>query len=116
MDYEKSYEFAKAYITDTQKQLIAGFAEELRQTFRERIQNNVWMSDASKQNAIEKLDAMKFNIGAPDEWFGEGLADLSQEQTVLDYVLALRRAFVNLRCKLVGMPGQKAAFHITMME
>jgi putative endopeptidase len=74
------------------------------------------MSDASKQNAIEKLDAMQFNIGAPDEWFDEGLADLSQEQTVLDDVLALRRAFVSLRCKLIGMPSQKAAFHITMME
>ena len=116
LDYEKSYEFAKAYITADQKQFMTGRAEELRQIFRERIRNNVWMSEASKQNATEKIDAMKFNIGAPDEWFEEGLADLSQEQTVLDDVLALRRAYVSLRCKLVGMPGQKAAFHITMME
>lgn len=116
LDYEKSYVFAKAYITADQKQRMAGYANELRQTFRERIQNNVWMSDASKQNAIEKLDAMQFNIGAPDEWFEEGLADLSQEQSVLDDVLALRRANINLHCKFVGMPGQKAAFHITMSE
>jgi predicted metalloendopeptidase len=116
LDYEKSYVFAKAYITADQKQIMAGYANELRQTFRERIQNNVWMSDASKQNAIEKLDAMQFNIGAPDEWFEEGLADLSQEQSVLDDVLALRRANINLHCKFVGMPGQKAAFHITMSE
>ena len=116
LDYEKSYVFAKAYITADQKQIMAGYANELRQTFRERIQNNVWMSDASKQNAIEKLDAMQFNIGAPDEWFEEGLADLSQEQNVLDDVLALRRANINLHCKFVGMPSQKAAFHITMSE
>ena len=116
LDYEKSYVFAKAYITADQKQVVAGYANELRQTFRERIQNNVWMSDASKQNAIEKLDAMQFNIGAPDEWFEEGLADLSQEQSVLDDVLALRRANFNLHRKFVGMPNQKAAFHITMSE
>ena len=116
LDYEKSYVFAKAYITADQKQVMAGYANELRQTFRERIQNNVWMSDASKQNAIEKLNAMQFNIGAPDEWFEEGLADLSQEQSVLDDVLALRRANFNLHRKFVGMPGQKAAFHITMSE
>ena len=116
LDYEKSYVFAKAYITADQKQRMAGYANELRQTFRERIQNNVWMSDASKQNAIEKLNAMQFNIGAPDEWFEEGLADLSQEQNVLDDVLALRRANFNLHRKFVGMPGQKAAFHITMSE
>ena len=116
LDYEKSYVFAKAYITADQKQRMAGYANELRQTFRERIQNNVWMSDASKQSAIEKLDAMQFNIGAPDEWFEEGLADLSQEQSVLDDVLALRRANFNLHRKFVGMPNQKAAFHITMSE
>ena len=115
LDYEKSYEFAKAYITDAQKQLITGFAEELRQSFRERIKNNVWMSDASKQNAIEKLDAMKFNIGAPDEWFEEGLADLSQEQTLFDDIRALRRASISLKCKLAGMPNQKAGFHNIMI-
>ena len=115
LNYEKSYEFAKHFISDAQKQLMTQYAEELRQTFRERIYNNVWMSDASKQNAIEKLDAMKFNIGAPDEWFEEGLADLSQEQTTLDDVMALRRASISLKCKLVGMPNQKAAFHNVMI-
>ena len=115
LDYEKSYEFAKLFISDAQKQFMAGYAEELRQTFRERINNNVWMSDASKQNAIEKLDAMKFNFGAPDEWFEEGLADLSREHTALDDVMALRRARINLKCKLVGMPNQRAAFHIIIM-
>ena len=116
LNYEKSYEFAKAYITVDQKLRMTVYAEELRQTFRERIQNNVWMSDASKQNATEKLDAMTFNIGAPDEWFEEGLADLSQEQTVLDDVLALRSARMSLKCKLAGMSNQKGAFHITIIE
>ena len=115
LDYAKSYEFAKAYVTADQKQLMAGFAEELRQTFRERIQNSVWMSEASKQNAIEKLNAMKFNIGCPDEWVEEGLADLSQEQTVLDDVLAMRRAYVDMKLKLIGKPNQQAAFHLTIL-
>jgi putative endopeptidase len=115
LKYESSYEFAKAYISAEQKQLMAGYAEELRHAFRERIQNNVWMSDASKHNATEKLDAMTFNIGAPDEWLEEGFADLSQEQTALDDVLALRRASVRLICKLVGMPTPKAAFHLIIL-
>ena len=114
--YELSRAFAQAYVTADQKQLMAGYAEELRQTLRERIQQYDWMSDASKQNATEKINNMTFNIGAPDEWFEEGLADLSQEQSVLDDVLALRRANFNLHRKFVGMPNQKAAFHITMSE
>jgi predicted metalloendopeptidase len=54
---------------------------------------------------------MTFNIGAPDEWFDEGIADLSQEQTLFDDIRALRRAKVNLNCKLVGMTTKRASFH-----
>ena len=109
--YELSRAFAQAYVTADQKQLMAGYAEELRQTFRERIQQYDWMSDASKQNATEKINNMTFNIGAPDEWFDEGIADLSQEQTLFDDIRALRRAKVNLTCKLVGMTTKRASFH-----
>ena len=109
--YELSRAFAQAYVTADQKQLMAGYAEELRQTLRERIQQYDWMSDASKQNATEKINNMTFNIGAPDEWFDEGIADLSQEQTLFDDIRALRRAKVNLNCKLVGMTTKRASFH-----
>ena len=109
--YELSRAFAQAYVTADQKQLMAGYAEELRQTLRERIQQYDWMSDASKQNATEKINNMTFNIGAPDEWFDEGIADLSQEQTLFDDIRALRRAKVNLTCKLVGMTTERASFH-----
>ena len=109
--YELSRAFAQAYVTAEQKQLMAGYAEELRQTFRERIQQYDWMSDTSKQNATEKINNMTFNIGAPDEWFDEGIADLSQEQTLFDDIRALRRAKVNLTCKLVGMTTKRASFH-----
>jgi len=114
--YELSHEFAKAYVTAEQKQRMTEYAEELRETFRERIQQNTWMSAGSKQNATEKINNMVFNIGAPDEWFEEGLADLSQEQTLLDDVLALRRALVNLKRKLTGMTMQKASFHQIILE
>lgn len=109
--YELSHEFAEAYVTAEQKQRMREYAEELRQTFRERIQQNTWMSAASKQNAIEKLNNMVFNIGAPDEWFEEGLADLSQEQTLFDDIRALRRAKFNLLRKITGMDIQRASFH-----
>ena len=109
--YELSRTFAQAYVTAAQKQLMAGYAEELRQTFRERIQQYDWMSDASKQNATEKINNMVFNIGAPDEWFDEGIADLSQEPTLFDDIRALRSAKVGLNCKLAGMSIKRASFH-----
>jgi predicted metalloendopeptidase len=109
--YELSHAFAKAYVTADQKQLMTEYAEELRQTFRERIQQNTWMSAGSKQNATDKLNLMVFNIGAPDEWFEEGLADISKEQTLYDDIRALRRAQMNLKRKLTGMSIQRGSFH-----
>jgi putative endopeptidase len=114
--YELSRAFAQAYVTAEQKQLMAGYAEELRQTFRERINQYDWMSDASKQNATEKINNMTFNIGAPDEWFDEGIADLSLKQTLFDDIRALRRAKVNLNRKLVGMTTKRASFHQVILN
>lgn len=114
--YELSRAFAKAYVTADLKQRMTEYAEELRQTFRERIRQSEWLSEGSKQNAIEKLNMMGFNIGAPDEWFEEGFADLSQEQTLLDDIRALRRAKMNLLRKLPGMPTQRASFHQAILE
>ena len=114
--YELSRAFGKAYITAEQKRSMMSYAEELRQTFRERIQQYDWMSEASKQNALEKINNMVFNIGAPDEWFDEGVADLSLEQTLFDDIRALRRATVRLSCKLTGMTTKRASFHQIIMQ
>ena len=117
MGYAESYAYAKAYPFDkAQKQVYMDYVEQLRQTFRERINNNDWMSEASKQNAIEKLNGMTINIGEPDEWIEEGRGDISNEQTILDDMLAMRRSNLNLLLKLIGMPKDKAAFHMGLIQ
>lgn len=42
--------------------------KQLIQTFRNRLQNITWLSDATKQKAATKLDTMKVKIGYPDTW------------------------------------------------
>lgn len=111
LKYEISKSLTDVYITDDMKQRTHDFCEQLREAFRQRIAGNTWMSEASKQNALEKLNLMTFNIGSPDVWFEEGLPDLSRESTLLDDVLAVRRAQFNLNLHLVGMESQKASFH-----
>ena len=41
------------------------YCEELRTVFAQRIKANEWMSEGSKKNALEKLEAMVFNVGCP---------------------------------------------------
>lgn len=116
LKYERARAFAEACVTPEAKQRTKEFCEDLRATFRTRIQNNEWISDASKQNAIDKLDAMVFNIGAPETWMEEGFADLSNEETLLDDVRALRRADFNLCKKLIGCATKDVCFHYVIRD
>ena len=74
------------------------------------------MSEGSKLNAIEKLNAMKFNVGAPDTWIEEGFVDFSEAQTVLDDVLAVRRARFNLKSKMLGRPSAEMGFYVMILD
>ena len=109
--YERSKAFADAYVTPEMKQRTLDICEEMRKTFRQRIEASTWMSDGSKRNAIEKVEAMTFNVGYPDEWLSVGLPDLSRETTLLDDVLAVRRTQIALMLHLLGQPSTKASFH-----
>ena len=40
----------------------------LKAALKTRIQNANWMSDATKEKALEKLNVMTFKIGYPDKW------------------------------------------------
>lgn len=46
---------------------VTKMCEEFRTTFKERINSREWMSEATKQKAIEKLEAMQIYVGWPDD-------------------------------------------------
>ena len=55
--------------------------QDILKTFRNRIQKIDWLSDATKQKALKKLDTMKVKIGYPDKWpsyFDELNIDMSK--------------------------------------
>ena len=114
LKYEKSYIFTNAYVTPEMKQRTLESCLQLRETFRQRIAANEWMSEGSKQSVIEKLDAMAFNIGCPDEWIMEAIPDISAEKTFLDDIMALRRTDLALSQCLIGMDTASASWHVIM--
>ena len=47
---------------------MAELIENLRQAFRQSIHSNPWMTDATKAEALDKLENYVYKIGYPDEW------------------------------------------------
>ncbi len=60
--------YVKEYFPETSKQRVLKLVKDLQKAFEDRLKENTWMSDATKQKALEKLHAMHINIGYPDKW------------------------------------------------
>ena len=60
--------YADKYVDDEMKADITEMIKEMIDIYRERIQGLDWMSDATKEKAIKKLDTMGIKVGAPDEF------------------------------------------------
>jgi putative endopeptidase len=60
--------YVEKYFTPAAKQRMQELVNNLQQTFAGRIQRVDWMSDETKQRAVEKLQAFLKKIGYPDTW------------------------------------------------
>lgn len=62
--------------------------EKLRTVFRQRIETLDWLSDATRQEALKKLEAMQFFVGVPDN-LSEGEFTLDEENTLVEDALSI---------------------------
>lgn len=60
--------FVKEYFPPEAKQRMIDLVENLRFAFGERIKKLDWMSEETKDKALEKLAAINVKIGYPDKW------------------------------------------------
>ncbi len=77
-----------AYMTyfadpETRTDLIE-LAQEIRDTFRERLSRENWLSDAGKTAAIEKLDNMTFSVMFPDVLIDSSYLAADKDKSFLD--------------------------------
>ena len=56
------------YFTAEAKKRMLDLVNNLQETFAERIRRLDWMSEATKQKALEKLSAFTKKIGYTDKW------------------------------------------------
>ena len=110
MGYPISYAYATRYVSPELKAEYQAICEEMRSVFRSRLENLDWMSATTKQNAIKKLDAMKFNVGYPDEWIEGAMPELTGSTFVED-VMQLREAYFHYLKGLAGQGVKEASFN-----
>ena len=73
--------YMETYGNDETLADVRAMCEEIRDAFRTRIEALDWMSDATKEMALRKLEAMDFYIGGPD---AENAASPLDEAEILE--------------------------------
>jgi predicted metalloendopeptidase len=100
--YTLSYAFAGKHLTEEFKQKYLAICQEVKASLRKRILNVDWMAQTTKDNALEKLDAMGINCAYPDQWYEDCLPDITGSKSLLEATSALIAAKRALYKRLIG--------------
>ena len=60
--------YGNKYVTETMKKNVTEMITGMIDIYRERITKLDWMTDATKEKALKKLDTMGMKVLAPDNW------------------------------------------------
>jgi len=104
--------YVEKYFTDAAKQRMLALVNNIQQTFGDRINRAEWMSDATKQKALEKLHAIVNKIGFPDKWETyEGV--VIQRDALLANVRSVNQWAYNDMVSRYGKPVDKTKWGMT---
>ena len=114
LSYPLSYYFCEKYVDDKVKAEYTEYAETMREVFAKRIEANEWLSDPTKQKALEKLNSMKFFMGEPDSWDMEALPKLRGE-LLLDDILEAKQTRIRAIESLLGKDKRKESMTASIL-
>ena len=76
---------------------IASFCREVIDTYREMLRQTEWLSDETKEKAIEKLDKMDIRVIYPDKWEDDSMVRITPKKEGGSYAKAQEEFVRTLR-------------------
>jgi putative endopeptidase len=104
--------YVKKYFPPEAKTAMLELVDNLKLSLRDRISVLTWMSDSTKQQALEKLDSMAVKIGYPDKWRDYTLLDITTSSYVQNVMNSDKFNFEYMMNK-VNKPVDKKEWHMT---
>jgi putative endopeptidase len=120
--------YVQKYFPETSKQRVVKLVKDLQQAFEDRLKENTWMSEATKQKALEKLHAMYINVGYPDKWEDlEKYIDIRENENLVENFIRINQEAEQAELRkywrkpvdktMMGMPPQTVnAFYNPMFN
>ena len=76
--------YVEKYFPESSKQKMLTLVKNLQEALAERIQQQDWMSEATKARALEKLKAFYVKIGYPDKWMDYSALQINDSLSFYD--------------------------------
>ena len=80
------------FVPDPVRDDLTAMAEDIRDAFREMLENEDWLSEAGRQAALAKLDCMTFCIMRPDTLIDSSYLEVDTDSSFLDASVKLHTA------------------------
>lgn len=106
--------YVEKYFPAENKARMLELVNDLQKSLGDRIMAQEWMSDSTKQVALEKLNAFYIKIGYPDTWDDYSPLSIDPSKTLLDNVYAVGVFDWNLdKQKNYNKPVNKDEWYMT---
>lgn len=110
--------YVERYFSAQAKADVEAMVEDIRSIYEARIRSLDWMSDATKEKAIAKLEAMAVNVGYPDQWNDTmdavELKSPDQGGSYFENVLGMSRAYRDAAVRDQNKPVDKDAWQLSV--
>ena len=105
--------YVKKYFPEENKERMLALVHNLQKALGIRIQNLTWMSDETKQKALEKLNAITIKIGYPDTWRDYSKLDINADDTYYANIKRAAKFEQEYSLSYLGKPVDKAKWYMT---
>ena len=114
LGYTISYHFQQEFLSQSLKDKYLGITKEIQTALRKRIQKVDWMSETTKQNAIDKVDNYSLNVAFPDTWHKDCIPALADCKTMVEALHRLKAGNARLLASLIG-GNDIFSYYLTMV-
>lgn len=104
--------YVKKYFPQENKEYMVGLVENLRSALGKHIRQLTWMSEATKEKALEKLAALRVKIGYPDKWKDYSEINIDPSKSYMENVLAASEWFTRDNYNRLGKPVDKDEWYM----
>ena len=83
--------YVAKYVPDSAKKEVEQIIRDTVKYYKAMLMSEEWLSDSTKQKAVEKLEAMRLNAAYPDKWVDDSKLELDPKGSLIDALNALRK-------------------------